>query len=155
MYLEYHQTSTPTILEKLFKKTPIRITYILLIILAINIQDLRQLIGTRQTDLVFDLISILIILLFTIEIILRLLDNRFYYKSIFFILDLIGIVSLVLSIISTVIDGKNFPIYGLISFSYRVIYLFKSINNEINLLTNYLEKNNFFKLGFFRIFKEI
>jgi hypothetical protein len=73
-----------------------------------------------------DIITILVILVFVSEIIIQLIDDVNFYKTLSFILDLIGVISLAISLSfvnGQIVNGKSFPIYGLLSFGYRVIYI--------------------------------
>ena len=64
-----------------------------------------------------------------------------------FLLDLIGVISLLMSlsqINGKIVQGKSFPIYGLLSFGYRVIYIIRAINYEIGIIFDLFEKEKNF-----------
>ena len=43
-----------------------------------------------------------------------------------------------------IVQGKSFPIYGLLSFGYRVIYIIRAINYEIGIIFDLFEKEKNF-----------
>jgi hypothetical protein len=70
----------------------------LLTILALYIDDIKKLTTTQSSDSLFDLITIVIICLFGIEVFLYFFVDEQYGCGLFFWIDIVGIVSMILDI---------------------------------------------------------
>jgi hypothetical protein len=85
----------------------------LLTIFALYLDDIKRLTTTQTYDKLFDLISVIIISLFLIEVILDFLVDEQYGCGLFFWIDIIGIITMILdisSISNKIIYGENLEI---------------------------------------------
>ena len=85
----------------------------LLTIFALYLDDIKRLTTSQTYDKLFDLISVIIISLFLIEVILDFLVDEQYGCGLFFWIDIIGIITMILdisSISNKIIYGENLEI---------------------------------------------
>jgi hypothetical protein len=85
----------------------------LLTIFALYLDDIKKLTTNQSYDKLFDIISVIIIGLFLVEVILDFLVDEQYGCGLFFWIDIIGIITMILdisSISNKIIYGENLEI---------------------------------------------
>lgn len=100
-----NKSKFPKIAEFL-ETTALNIFLLIITLWALFADDLRLLIFPKVMDIAFDVITILVILFFLVDIILNAIAVNGYLKSMFFILDLISTLTMILDI--TVLNEKIF-----------------------------------------------
>ncbi len=93
-------------IEAFLARTSINIFLLIITLWALFADDIRLLIFPKVTDIMFDVITISVIVFFLMDIALNAIATRGYLVSLFFILDLISTFSMILDI--TLLNEKLF-----------------------------------------------
>lgn len=85
--------------KKIINNTVFSILITLITIYALLADDIRQLVFGLESDYYFDILTILSMGIFTLEIILNVLVKKDYFNTFFFYLDIISTVTMILDIV--------------------------------------------------------
>lgn len=113
------------------------IFYLVFTMWSLFCQDIKQIFSTPENDKYFDVVSLVCICFFFVDILLQFTCEREYRFSILFLLDLVGLFSIVftLSFLVDLINSKvTFNIYGLLARGVRFIFVTKIMRDEIEAL---------------------